>query len=166
MGRGLPLRGNRDDTVEMTTPTFRRARRDDVPAIAALLANDPLGAGREDPSDPAPYLAAFDRIDADPRNLLAVAQIDGVVLGCLQMTFIPGLSNKGAEFALIEAVRVDAGLRGQGVGQAFMLWAMDQARARGCTTMELFTHQTRTDAHRFYDRLGFAASHVGTRRVL
>jgi GNAT superfamily N-acetyltransferase len=147
-------------------PTFRRAVREDIPAIAVLLADDPLGVGREDPTDPTPYLAAFDRIDADPRNLLAVAELDGAVRGCLQTTFIPGLSNRGAEFALIQAVRVDASLRGQGVGQAFMLWAMDQARARGCATMELFTHQTRTDAHRFYDRLGFAASHVGMRRAL
>jgi GNAT superfamily N-acetyltransferase len=150
----------------MTSPTFRRAVRDDAPAIARLLADDPLGSGREDPSDPAPYLDAFDRIGADPRNLLAVAEIEGVVLGCLQMTFIPGLSNKGAEFALVQAVRVGASLRGQGVGQAFMQWAMDEARARGCAAMELFTHKTRTDAQRFYDRLGFVASHVGMRRLL
>ena len=150
----------------MTTPTFRRARREDTPTIAALLADDPLGSGREDPSDPTPSLAAFERIDADPRNLLAVAEIEGQVLGCLQMTFIPGLSNRGAEFALVQAVRVNAALRGQGVGQAFMQWAMDQARARGCSAMELFTHKTRTDAQRFYDRLGFAASHVGMRRGL
>jgi GNAT superfamily N-acetyltransferase len=150
----------------MSTPTFRSARREDVPAIARLLADDALGAAREDPSDPAPYFAAFDRIDADPRNLLAVAEIDGGVLACLQMTFIPGLSNRGAEFALVQAVRVDASLRGRGVGQAFMHWAMDQARARGCAAMELFTHHTRTDAQSFYDRLGFAASHVGMRRAL
>ncbi len=150
----------------MTTPTFRRAVREDVPAIAALLADDALGAGREDPSDPTPYLAGFDRIEADPRNLLAVAQIDGAVLGCLQMSFIPGLSNRGAEFALVQAVRVNASLRGQGVGQAFMLWAMDQARARGCVAIELFTHESRGDAQRFYARLGFAPSHVGMRRAL
>jgi ribosomal protein S18 acetylase RimI-like enzyme len=150
----------------MTTPTFRRAIREDVPAIAALLADDALGSGREDLSDPAPYLAAFDHIDADPRNLLAVAEIDGVVLGCLQMTFVPGLSNQGAEFALVQAVRVDASLRGRGVGQAFMQWAMDQARARGCAAIELFTHKTRTDAQRFYARLGFEPSHVGMRRAL
>lgn len=150
----------------MTPPIFRRARREDVPAIAALLADDALGAGREDPSDPAPYLAAFERIDADTRNLLAVAEIGGAVLGCLQMTFVPGLSNRGAEFALVQAVRIDAGLRGRGVGQAFMRWAMDEARARGCAAIELFTHQSRKDAQRFYARLGFAASHVGMRRAL
>ena len=150
----------------MTSPTFRRAVREDALAIAALLADDPLGSDREDPSNPAAYLDAFDRIDTDPRNLLAVAEIDGAVLGCLQMTFIPGLSNRGAEFALVQAVRVDAALRGQGVGQAFMHWAMDQARARGCAAIELFTHKTRLDAQRFYDRLGFVASHVGMRRRL
>lgn len=150
----------------MTEPTFRRAVREDVPTIAALLADDALGAGREELSDPVPYLAAFARIDADPRNLLAVAEIDGVVRGCLQMTFIPGLSNRGAQFALVQAVRVDAALRGQGVGQAFMVWAMDQARARGCAAIELFTHESRKDAQRFYARLGFAASHVGMRRAL
>jgi GNAT superfamily N-acetyltransferase len=150
----------------MTTPAFRPARRQDAAAIARLLADDPLGSGREDLADLAPYLAAFDRIDADPRNLLAVAEIGGAVLGCLQLTFVPGLSNRGAEFALVQAVRVDASLRGQGVGQAFMLWAMDQARVRGCAAMELFTHRTRTDAQRFYERLGFAASHLGMRRAL
>jgi GNAT superfamily N-acetyltransferase len=150
----------------VTPPSFRRAVRDDVPALAHLLADDPLGSGREDTSDPAAYLAAFDRVDADPRNLLAVVEIDGAVRGCLQMTFIPGLSNRGAEFALVQAVRVEASLRGRGVGQAFMAWAMDQARGRGCAAIELFTHETRQDAQRFYAGLGFAASHVGMRRAL
>ena len=149
-----------------SAPLFRRAHREDVPAIAALLADDALGAGREDPSDAASYLAGFARIDADPRNLLAVAEIDGAVRGCLQLTFVPGLSNRGAEFALLQAVRVDASLRGQGVGQAFVEWAMDEARARGCAAIELLTHASRTDAQRFYSRLGFAASHLGMRRPL
>ncbi len=147
-------------------PLFRPARREDVQPVVRLLADDPLGAGREDPSDLAPYLAAFDRIEADPRNLLAVAEIDGAVLGCLQLTFMPGLSNRGADLALLEGVRVDKSLRGQGVGAAFIEWAMDQARARGCASMELMTHQTRADAQRFYARLGFAASHAGMKRGL
>ncbi len=146
--------------------TFRRARRGDAPTIARLLADDALGAGRERPDEPEPYLAAFDRIDADPRNLLAVAEVDGVVSGCLQMTFIPGLSNRGAELALIQAVRVASALRGRGVGQAFLRWAMDEARARGCSSIELLTHKTRADARRFYERLGFSASHEGMRRAL
>lgn len=134
--------------------------------IARLLADDALGADRERPGEARPYLAAFDRIDADPRNLLAVAEIRGRVVGCLQLTFIPGLSNRGADFALVQAVRVEADLRGQGVGQAFMAWAMAEARARGCASIELLTHQTRADARRFYERLGFAASHLGMKRAL
>ncbi len=86
--------------------------------------------------------------------------------GCLQLTFLPGLSNRGAELALIRAVRVDAALRGRGVGQAFMTWAMDQARDRGCAAVELLTHRSRTDAQRFYARLGFEASHLGMKRAL
>ncbi len=147
-------------------PLFRRARREDVPAIAALLADDALGAGRENPSDVAPYFAGFARIEADPSNLLAVAEIEGSVRGCLQLTFVPGLSNRGAEFALLQAVRIDASLRGQGVGQAFVEWAMDQARSAGCAAIELLTHASRTEAQRFYVRLGFAASHLGMRRPL
>lgn len=149
--------------------TLREARREDVGAIVALLADDHLGAGREmvgDPPAPA-YFAAFERVDSDPRNLLAVAEDGaGKVVGTLQMTFIPGLSNQGAELALIEAVRVDASLRGQGVGQRMIEWALAQARARGCAHIELMSHASRTDAQRFYERLGFARSHVGMKRAL
>jgi len=145
---------------------FRRARREDATPIARLLADDPLGAERERPGEARPYLAAFDRIDADRGNLLAVAEVRGRVVGCLQLTFIPGLSNRGASFALIQAVRVEKDLRGQGFGQAFMAWAMDEARARGCASIELLTHNTRVDAQRFYERLGFAPSHVGMKRAL
>ena len=149
--------------------TLREARREDVGAIVALLADDHLGAGREvvaDPPAPA-YSAAFERVDADPRNLLAVAvDSTGAVVGTLQMTFIPGLSNQGAELALLEAVRVASALRGQGVGQRMIEWAMDQARARGCAHIELMSHGSRTAAQRFYERLGFARSHVGMKRAL
>ena len=148
---------------------LRRARREDVAAIVRLLADDHLGAGREVVSDPPPasYFEAFARVDADPRNLLAVAQdASGRVVGTLQMTFIPGLSNRGAELALVEAVRVDSSLRGQGAGQVMMRWAMDEARRRGCRDIELFTHLSRVDAQRFYERLGFAKSHAGMRRAL
>ena len=95
-----------------------------------------------------------------------MAEIEGAVRGCLQLTFIPGLSNRGAELALIQAVRVDAALRGRGVGRAFMAWAMDEARRHGCATLELLTHHTRADARRFYERLGFEASHLGMKRPL
>ena len=149
--------------------TIREARREEVSAIVRLLADDQLGSGREvvaDPPLPA-YLEAFDKIAADPRNLLAVAEDEaGRVVGTLQLTFIPGLSNQGAELALIEAVRVDSGLRGQGLGAQMIAWAMDEARRRGCRNVELFTHNSRIDAQRFYERLGFEKSHAGMRRAL
>ena len=148
---------------------IREARREDVAAIVHLLADDRLGAEREVVSDPPAdvYFEAFDRVAADPRNLLAVAEdAGGAVVGTLQMTFIPGLSNQGAELALIEAVRVDSGLRGQGLGQVIIAWALDEARRRGCRFVELFTHASRVDAQRFYERLGFEKSHAGMRRAL
>ena len=144
---------------------FRPACRRDVARIVELLADDPLGAGRERFEDPLPasYYAAFDRIAASDGNILTVVELDGAVVGCLQMTFIPGLSNQGADLALIEGVRVDTSLRSQGLGQQLIEWALEMARARGCQAVELFTHKTRTAAHRFYDRLGFEQSHVGYR---
>jgi len=149
--------------------TIREARREDVAAIVRLLADDHLGAGREVVSDSpiAAYFEAFEKVAADPRNLLAVAEdVGGKVVGTLQMTFIPGLSNQGAELALIEAVRVESGLRGQGLGQVMIGWALDEARRRGCRFVELFTHASRVDAQRFYERLGFEKSHAGMRRAL
>ena len=149
--------------------SLREARREDVAAIVALLADDELGAGRERVSDPPEetYLTAFERIDADPRNLLVVAQDDeGQVAGTLQMTFVPGLSNQGGELALISAVRVGSDLRGQGIGVRMMGWAMERARERGCGHVELMSHASRTDAQRFYERLGFVKSHVGMKRAL
>ena len=148
---------------------MREARREDVAAIVRLLADDRLGAGREAVGDPpaAAYYTAFERVAGDPRNLLAVAEdAAGQVIGTLQMTFIPGLSNQGAELALVEAVRVDSRLRGGGVGRQMMAWALDEARARGCASVELLSHASRTDAQRFYEGLGFAKSHVGMKRRL
>ena len=149
--------------------TMRRARREDVAAIVRMLADDHLGSGREVVSDPpaAGYLAAFAALDADPRNLLAVAEdAHGRVVGTLHLTFIPGLSNQGGELALLEAVRVDSSLRGGGVGHQMLRWAIDEARRRNCHTVELLAHNTRTDAHRFYESLGFAANHKGMRLAL
>ncbi|MGZ6013935.1 MAG: N-acetyltransferase family protein [Caulobacteraceae bacterium] len=147
----------------------RAARREDVAAIVRLLADDGLGAGREVASDPpgAAYMRAFDEVAANPRALLAVAEDEaGRIVGTLQLTFIAGLSNQGAELALVSAVRIDSGLRGQGLGQRMMAWAMDEARVRGCRNIELFTHSSRADAQRFYERLGFVKSHAGMRRSL
>jgi GNAT superfamily N-acetyltransferase len=149
--------------------TLREARRADVAVIVRLLADDHLGAARERVTDPPlpAYFEAFERVAADPRNLLMVAEdSSGSIVGTLQMTFIPGLSNQGAELALVEAVRVSSSLRGQGVGEQMMAWAMDEARRRGCANIELFTHASRTDAQRFYERLGFPRSHVGMKQSL
>ena len=144
--------------------TLRRARRDDVGAIVAMLADDPLGRGRERLEDPLPpsYLRAFEAVDRDPNLQLMVAQeADGAVVGCLQLCILPGLSSQGASRALIEDVRVAAHCRSRGIGELMVRWAVAQARENGCRLVELLTHQSRVDAQRFYARLGFAASHAG-----
>lgn len=140
---------------------LRRAQREDLPAIVALLADDVLGESREHPGDLSPYLAAFERIDADPAHLLVVADAGGEVVGTLQLTVLPGLSRGGALRAQVEAVRVAHSQRGKGLGQALLLWAVEESRARGCSLVQLTTDKQRTDAHRFYERLGFVASHEG-----
>ena len=151
------------------TVTFRRARRGDVDAIVALLADDQLGRTRERFEQPLPpaYLAAFDEIDADEHQLLAVAtDEDNAVVGTLQLTFIPGLSFIGGTRAQIEAVRVRSSHRGQGVGRAFFGWAIDEARRRGCRMVQLTTNSARDDAQQFYVSLGFQPTHVGMKLVL
>jgi len=152
----------------MTDIAFRRATRADIPAIVAMLADDPLGAAREDASAPdAPaYQDAFAAIDADPNQFLAVMTDGGTVVGTLQLTLIPGLSRKGALRGQIEAVRIAAGRRGAGLGRRLFDWAIAECRARGCATVQLTTDKSRTGAHRFYDRLGFAASHIGYKLAL
>lgn len=150
----------------MSDLEIRRATAADVPAIVAMLADDPLGATRETPDDPAPYEQAFARIDADPAQHLAVAERDGNVVGTLQLTVIPGLSRRGMTRALIEAVRVHRDERGSGLGTQLVEWAVEEARRQGCAVVQLTSDATRTDAHRFYERLGFEASHVGFKRML
>ncbi|MDQ1037454.1 GNAT superfamily N-acetyltransferase [Streptomyces sp. V3I8] len=140
---------------------IRRAVADDVPAIVAMLADDPLGAQRESPDDLAPYLTALERLTGDPNQHLVVAVREDRVVGTLQLTVVPGLARRGATRAIIEAVRVHADERGSGLGTRFVEWAVDQARAEGCQLVQLTSDATRTDAHRFYERLGFTASHVG-----
>ena len=143
--------------------TIRRARRDDVGAIVAMLADDPLGAARERIEDPLPaaYIRAFDQLDRDPNIQLVVAEEAGVVVGCLQLCILPGLSSQGASRALIEDVRVASPRRGCGIGEQLVRWAVSEARGKGCALLELLTHHSRTDAQRFYERLGFHRSHVG-----
>ena len=143
--------------------TIRRARRDDVATIVAMLADEPLGSGRERLGDPllSSYYSAFETLDRDPNIQLVVAEGQGAVVGCLQLCILPGLSSQGASRALIEDVRVASARRSQGIGEQLVQWAVGEARARGCKLVELLTHSTRVDAQRFYARLGFSASHVG-----
>jgi GNAT superfamily N-acetyltransferase len=143
--------------------SFRRARPDDVPAIVRMLADDPLGAKRERYETPLPdsYVEAFRAIDRDANNELVVACQDGGVVGVLQLTFIPYLTYQGGWRALIEGVRVDSRARSQGLGKALLEWAIARARERGCVMVQLTTDKTRADAKRFYEGLGFVASHEG-----
>ena len=152
--------------VEGGTFSLRRARRGDLPRILALLADDQLGAVRESADDPAPYERAFDAIDADPAHLLVVGELNGEVVATFQVSCIPGLSRKGSWRSQIEAVRVSGELRGQGVGALMIQWAIDQARERGCSLVQLTTDKSRVAAHRFYERLGFVASHEGMKLKL
>ena len=143
---------------------IRRARREDVGPIIAMLADDALGGPRERIEDPLPqsYLAAFEKVDRDPNIQLVVAEDgEGAVVGCLQLCILPGLSSQGASRGLIEDVRVAKHCRSRGIGEQVVQWAVAEARARGCKVVELLTHHTRVDAQRFYERLGFARSHVG-----
>ena len=145
---------------------FRTAVRADLPAIITLLADDILGKARDFTVVDDAYERAFAAIESDPRNLLAVADDDGDIVGCMQITFIPGLGRHGAERAQFEAVRIRSDRRGAGLGKQFMSWAIDLTRRRGCTLVQLTTDKTRTDAHRFYAGLGFTASHEGMKLIL
>jgi ribosomal protein S18 acetylase RimI-like enzyme len=144
--------------------TIRRARRDDVRTIVAMLADDRLGSTRERLEDPLPqsYFEAFETVDRDPKLQLVVAvDQEGAVVGCLQLCILPGVSSQGATRGLLEDVRVASHCRSRGIGEQLVLWAVSEARAKGCKLVELLTHNTRVDAQRFYERLGFQRSHVG-----
>jgi GNAT superfamily N-acetyltransferase len=148
---------------------LRRAKADDVPAIVDLLAADQLGATRDGvrtAGDLAAYQRAFCIIDQDPAHILAVAESGRDIVATMQLSFIPGLARRGALRAQIEAVRVRDAYRGQGLGAAMFAWAIDEARQRGCALVQLTTDKSRTGAHRFYERLGFVASHEGMKLPL
>jgi ribosomal protein S18 acetylase RimI-like enzyme len=149
----------------VSAPAFRRATAADLPAIVALLADDMLGATRERPGDPA-YDAAFAAIEADPNQFLAVVEEAGHVIGCLQLSFIPGLSRLGMWRGQIESVRIAASHRGGGLGRRMFEWAIEACRARGCGLVQLTTDKARPDALRFYEALGFVASHEGMKLAL
>ena len=149
--------------------TFRPASPADLPALVRLLADDPLGQSREQATDPLPaaYDEAFREIEADPNNeLIVVEDAGGDLVATLQLTFIPGLSLMGGLRLQIESVRVAPAYRGRGIGERVFAWAIDRGRAQGCRLVQLTTNKTRSDALRFYERLGFAASHEGMKMML
>lgn len=152
----------------MNDIVLREARREDLPAIIALLADDVLGSRRED-TEPAAigiYEASFQAIDRDPNQSLMVAVRADEVVGTFQLSFLAGLSHRGSLRGQIESVRVAKDLRGSGLGTRMIAWAVDRCRDRRCALVQLSTHRTRVDAHRFYDRLGFEATHVGYKLTL
>lgn len=147
---------------------FRLAGRLDLPSIVRMLADDELGAQRERYEEPLPesYYAAFEQIENDPNHELIVAERHGEVIGTLHLMFLPSISFQGGLRAQIESVRVDKRFQNQGIGRAMMGWALVRAKQRGAHVVQLTTHKTRLDAHRFYERLGFKGTHLGMKLSL
>ncbi|KUN64909.1 GNAT family acetyltransferase [Streptomyces canus] len=145
---------------------IRPAALQDLSAIVGMLADDPLGAQRESPDDLAPYMNALERLSSDPNQHLVVATREGRVVGTLQLTVVPGLSRRGATRSIIEGVRIHADERGSGLGTRLIEWAIEESRHQNCQLVQLTSDTTRADAHRFYERLGFTASHVGFKLAL
>lgn len=147
---------------------LRDAVKADLEAIVALLADDPIAAARETPTDPLPpaYAAAFEAMTASPGNVVILAEAEGRIAGCLQLTFIPGLTRTGAMRAQVEGVRVASAWRGRRIGELLMQEAIRRSRDAGCGLVQLTTDQGRPDARRFYERLGFVASHLGMKLPL
>ncbi|KAB2663447.1 GNAT family N-acetyltransferase [Brucella tritici] len=147
---------------------IRKAAATDVAAIVSMLADDALGAQREDASLPLrdSYRNAFAAIDADPNQLLAVVEHDGEIIGCMQISFIPGLSRMGMWRGQIESVRIASHIRGGGIGRQMIGWAIERCRERGCGLVQLATDKSRSDALRFYQSLGFTDSHEGLKLSL
>ena len=150
-------------TDNSTPPTFRHAVAQDLPALVAMLADDRLGAQREDSSQPlnSKYRAAFDAIDRDPNNALIVAETGQSIVGMLQLTFIPYLTHTGSWRCLIEGVRIHPDYRGHGLGTTLIKWSIESARKRHCRIIQLTSDKQRPEALRFYEALGFEATHEG-----
>ncbi|MBB5514637.1 GNAT superfamily N-acetyltransferase [Rubricella aquisinus] len=148
--------------------TFRDASEGDLPALVAMLADDDLGAGREDTSAPLnpAYLDAFLAIDRSPDQLIIVADTEAGIVGSYQLSFLPGLAYQGAWRGQIESVRVARPYRGQGYGSQMIEHALPLCRARGCKILQLSAHLDRTDAHRFYERIGFIRTHASFKLAL
>jgi len=144
------------------------AKREDLPSIVRMLAEDELGSQRERYEEPLPeaYYDAFEQIEKDPNHELVVAEVNGEVVGTLHLTFLPSISYQGGLRAQVESVRVDGRLRGQGIGSEMMKWVIERAKERHAHLVQLTTHRSREDAHRFYERLGFSKSHLGMKLSL
>jgi GNAT superfamily N-acetyltransferase len=147
----------------MSEIIFRLAKREDLSSIVRMLAEDDLGSQRERYEEPLPdsYIKAFGQIDNDPNHELIVAESNGEVVGTLHLIFIPSISYQGELRAQVESVRVGRKYRGQGIGSEMMKWVIERARGRDAHLVQLTTHKSREDAHRFYERLGFTRSHLG-----
>jgi GNAT superfamily N-acetyltransferase len=147
----------------MAELTYRKAGKADLEAVVALLRDDILGASRETTSvdEGARYHEAFAEIDSDANQFLCVVEDGSEIVGTFQLTLIPGLSRGGSKRAQIEGVRVSRSRRGEKLGEAMFHWAIEYSRAHGCSLMQLTTDKARPDAHRFYERLGFEATHIG-----
>lgn len=147
---------------------FRQATRADIPSIVRMLADDALGSQREryQAPLPEPYNVAFRQIEADPNHEVIVAEQAGKVIGTLHLIFLPSLSYQGGLRAQVESVRVDKRFQRQGIGSQMMKWTIERARQRGAHVIQLTTHKSRLDAHRFYERLGFEGSHLGMKLSL
>ena len=154
------MSGNQPDGVIM-----RDALRDDISTIVSLYRDGLSARHRDAPPTPVPdgYYRAFEAIEADPRNRLIVAELDGNVVGTIQVTLLIDMSPRARDHMLIENVVVDASMRGQRIGERMMRWAMEEASRLGCDRLQLTSNAVNTDAHRFYERLGFVASHRGFR---
>jgi len=152
----------------MNTLSFRKAQLADLPAIIALLSDDQLGQSREDASAPLNpcYVRAFTAMENDANQLQVVAVIADLIIGTLQLTFIPGLARKGAWRGQIEGVRIAREYRNSGCGELMFHWAIQQCKDRGCQWVQLTTDKCRADAHRFYQKLGFIDSHHGYKLAL
>lgn len=147
---------------------FRLAKREDLPDVVRMMADDDLGRQRERFEHPLPesYYTAFGQIDGDSNHELIVAELDAQVVGTLHLMFLPSISFQGGLRAQIESVRVDDTYRGRGIGSAMMKWGIERAKARGAHLIQLTTHASRQEAHRFYKRLGFKGTHLGMKLSL
>ncbi|ODT57044.1 GNAT family N-acetyltransferase [bacterium SCN 62-11] len=145
---------------------FRSAVSQDLPTLVAMLADDPLGRQREDPGNRKAYEEAFQALDRDPNHCLLLAVEGPQILGFLQLSYLPGLTYQGGWRAQVEGVRVSSSHRSQGIGRSLVEHAIALARQKGCRLIQLTTDQSRPDALRFYEKLGFQATHLGLKRDL